>query len=314
MGSGIPLSKQHGPPYRVHVLYHYCPGDTLVSTAAIENLHRAYPGRFLTSVYTTCPEVWQGNPRITPLVPGSAVVELRHLDSSRPGHFIDQLTGNLGEALGVPIPVTVRRPVLHLDGGELDRPEDLPDPYILINASWKSDYTAKYAGDDIFREVVGKLGHRVRFVQIGSNAPDMTHTKLDGVIDRIGKTSVRELVRLAYHSVGGIGGVTFLGHICAALGKPYVCYAGGRESPEFIGYDSQLTLSTLGELDCCKSGGCWMSRTVPLGDGSRHDKKLCALPVLTPSGYVPECMRRIGSKPAIEWLRPKLPRKRKTPR
>jgi len=38
------------------------PGDAVMLTAAVRDLHRSYPGRFLTDVRTPYPELWDNNP------------------------------------------------------------------------------------------------------------------------------------------------------------------------------------------------------------------------------------------------------------
>ncbi len=36
-------------------------------TAAVRDLHRAHPGEFVTDVRTSCPDLWDHNPYLTPL-------------------------------------------------------------------------------------------------------------------------------------------------------------------------------------------------------------------------------------------------------
>ena len=43
------------------------PGDLVMLTAAVRDLHRCHPGKFLTDVRTSCPELWEHNPHLTPL-------------------------------------------------------------------------------------------------------------------------------------------------------------------------------------------------------------------------------------------------------
>ena len=43
------------------------PGDIVMLTAAVRDLHRCYPRRFATDVRTVCPELWEHNPHITQL-------------------------------------------------------------------------------------------------------------------------------------------------------------------------------------------------------------------------------------------------------
>ena len=43
------------------------PGDVVMLTAAVRDLHRCHPGEFLTDVRTSCPDLWRHNPHLTPL-------------------------------------------------------------------------------------------------------------------------------------------------------------------------------------------------------------------------------------------------------
>ena len=36
-------------------------------TAAVRDLHCCYPGQFIVDVRTSCPEIWENNPYLTPL-------------------------------------------------------------------------------------------------------------------------------------------------------------------------------------------------------------------------------------------------------
>jgi hypothetical protein len=56
-----------------------------------------------------------------------------------------------------------------------------------------------------------------------------------------------------------------------------VVVAGGREPVQWEAYPTHQFLHTVGLLPCCAGGGCWRSRTVPLGDGEGHDHadRLC---------------------------------------
>jgi hypothetical protein len=166
-------------------------------------------------------------------------------------------------------------------------------------AGGKTDHTVKQQGRGFWQAVVSRLNRKFRIVQVGA-AGDQHH-QLKGVTSLVGKTSLRQLAALVGGSVGGIGGVTSLQHICAALGVPYVCIAGGREDAGFTDYPTQTTLSAVGSLPCCLTGGCWMSRTVPLGDGDPFDSKLCSLPVVDKWGdTVPKCLEQIEPQTVVD--------------
>lgn len=46
---------------------HQSPGDIVMLTAAVRDLHATFPGDFLTDVRTSCPDLWLHNPHLTPL-------------------------------------------------------------------------------------------------------------------------------------------------------------------------------------------------------------------------------------------------------
>jgi len=41
------------------------PGDAVMLTAAVRDLHACYQGKFLTDVRTPYPQLWENNPHIT---------------------------------------------------------------------------------------------------------------------------------------------------------------------------------------------------------------------------------------------------------
>jgi hypothetical protein len=43
------------------------PSDIVMLTAAVRDLHRCYPGQFITDVRTSCPQLWENNVFIAPL-------------------------------------------------------------------------------------------------------------------------------------------------------------------------------------------------------------------------------------------------------
>ena len=92
-------------------------------------------------------------------------------------------------------------------------------------------------------------------------------------------------MRLVHHAQGVLCPVTLLMHLAAAVpvragmpkNRPCVVIAGGREPAQWEAYPHHQFIHTNGALRCCDHGGCWKSRTVPLGDGDKKDDpdKLC---------------------------------------
>lgn len=311
MGNGINI-KQQKPPYKLFVRQYMCPGDALVVTAAVESLHRAYPGQFLTHVETTAQAIWDNNPRLTKLNPSEChIVDVEypsiHELSRRQVHFMQACCEYLGKSIGRGVPLLVKHPLLYLsvdeDTNRLHGTEHWELPYCVINAGHKLDYTAKFGGWNLWQKVVDHFKGRLAFVQVGEESKYHIHRPLEGAINFVGLTrNYRDLFRLCRHSLCGVGPVSMLLHVYGALEKPYVALAGGREEVTWEAYSTTQYLHTLGQLDCCKEKACWKSRTVALNDGAQHDHKLCELPVLVEGGYVPKCLQMIGADGVIASL------------
>jgi ADP-heptose:LPS heptosyltransferase len=174
-------------------------------------------------------------------------------------------------------------------------PPWIESPYWIVNAGVKSDFTLKQWPVENYQAVVNHFRGKLAFAQIGEKHHN--HPKLSGVVQLVGKTSLREVVRLVFHAAGGIGPITFLQHLCAAWEKPYVAILGGREPAGWVAYPRQHTLHTIGaawapEDGCCRGVACWKSRLAE-----------CAMPVR--EGLVRgvgRCMAEIRPSAAIEAI------------
>lgn len=295
-------------PRRVFIRQHQSPGDILVLTAAIESLHKQFPGQFLTNVKTTCDDIWLNNPWLDKTVnPTDFLIDAQYNMINRindlPNHFIHGFCEDIGRKLRIPLVPQVNRPFLYLTDEE--KKPIIDGPYALINAGVKCDYTAKGAGRAIYQDIVEAVRQaypQIKWVQIGKRID--IHQPLDNVDNWIDKTTHRELIRLAYGSLFGVGPVTFLHHIYGALQKPYVCYVGGREPVNWENYPTATMLNTQGQLPCCQYKACWRDRTVALNDRSKHNKSLCVLPIAGQDGEpIPSCMALLGSGPAFWAIR-----------
>jgi ADP-heptose:LPS heptosyltransferase len=293
------------------------PGDIVMLTAAVRDLHIAYPGRFLTDVRTSCGALWEHNPRVTPLSGEDPEVELIdcgypliHHSNRRPFHFIHGFTNCLSEALGLNIQPTLFRGDIFLAREErrwISQVQEITGmfvPFWLIVAGGKRDYTIKWWDHGRFQEVVDHFRGRILFVQTGD--AQHVHRPLRGVIDLRGKTNLRQFVRLMHHAQGVVCPVTFAMHLAAAVEprpdqarhRPCVVVAGGRESPHWEAYPHHQFIHTVGALPCCAHGGCWKARTVSLGDGDEKDGKLC----VNVAGDLPRCMDMISAEEVIRRI------------
>lgn len=295
------------------------PGDIVMLTAAVRDLHRCHPGKFLTHVRSSCPELWENNPHVTPLKrsnPSVRVLEchypLIHRSNQAPIHFLHGFIEYFNEQLGVHIQLTRFKGDIHLSAAEKSSPSPVAQligvevPYWIIVAGGKYDFSIKWWHFRRWQAVADHFRERIVFVQVGEHGH--YHPALDGVIDLRGKTNLRQLIRLVYHAQGILCPVTLVMHLAAAVeakpgappSRPCVVVAGGREPPHWEAYPSHQFIHTVGALPCCAEGGCWRSRIVPLGDGHEHDQpdRLC----LDVVAGLPRCMDLITPEEVIRRM------------
>jgi ADP-heptose:LPS heptosyltransferase len=312
------------------------PGDIVTLTAAVRDLHRAHPGRFVTDVRTPCDPLWENNPYLTKIPDNDPDAEqitceypLIHRSNTGPWHFIHGYRHFLAERLGVPIEATDFKGDLHVSAKEKSWISQIHEiaqadlPFWIVAAGGKRDFTIKWWDTHRFQKVVRHFKGRILFVQVGEKGHH--HPALADVIDLRGRTDLRQLVRLMYHAQGVLCPVTSLMHLAAAVevkpgmpkNRPCVVVAGGREPSQWEAYPHHQYIHTNGALRCCDNGGCWKARTVPLGDGDDKDlpKNLCVDVVhkeLRPAGKaggrkaetypLPRCMDMITAEEVIRRI------------
>lgn len=298
------------------------PGDILMLTAAVRDLHAAAPGQWQVDVRTSAPGLWEQNPLLTPLSEGATGVEsldmhypLIHQSNQRPYHFLHGYHQYLEQRLKLQIPVTRFQGDVYLSDRERDEPfqpaggPELPERYWVIMAGGKHDFTAKWWNPDSYQAVVDHFQGRIHFVQCGEAGH--WHPPLKNVTNLVGKTTLREFVWLMHRAEGVICPVTLAMHLAAAVptynGHPNracVVIAGGREPPHWEMYPQHQFLHTIGQLDCCATGGCWKSRCQPVGDGDEKDRRdRCERPVSVREGLViPQCQTLIEPDDVIRAI------------
>ena len=296
------------------------PGDAVVLTAAVRELLAAYPGRFQIDVRTSAPAAWEHNPRLTPLreeTPGVETIDMHypliHDSNARPYHFLHGYLQYLEQRLNVRIPVTQFRGEIFLSDDERDSPphqDRIPDRFWIAIAGGKYDFTAKWWDPAAFQTVVDHFQGRIAFVQCGEAGH--WHPPLKRVVNLVGRTSLREFIRLVHHADGVLCPVTLAMHLAAAVptrpDKPplrsCVVVAGGREPAHWEAYPGHQFLSNVGTLPCCATGGCWKSRCQTVGDGDDKDREnRCEHPVPIARGVnIPLCMTRITPADVIRRI------------
>ena len=135
------------------------PGDVLMLTAAVRDLHLAFPGQYQTDVRTSASAIWEHNPYLTPLNECDANVEildmhypLVHSSNTRPYHFIHGFPQYLEQKLGVRIPLTAFHGDIHLSDLERER---LPSQLGITNNQrfWTTEWVV---GDKTYQHTIGE--------------------------------------------------------------------------------------------------------------------------------------------------------------
>ncbi len=318
------MSKQ---PKRFVLQHHRSPGDIICLTALARDLKLSHPDIEI-DVDTTCKDLWRNNPYLTKLwnhngkkpeaiAPGTKFIKCQYGKGIREQnhetiHFASYFHRDFKKQTGIDVPVLYPHGDVHLDEEEMNVPIVEGRNWVLLSGG-KSDFTIKVWRTDFFQEVIDRLNAMgVGVVQLGSNDTGHWHPKVTGTLDLIGKTNLRDMMRLIYHADGVICGVTAAMHMAAALGRPCVCLAGGREAWWWEAYVNENKgfgpiasgnvpmphrfLHTIGLLDCCKYHGCWKNKVVPMNG----DKLICHRPVHLPGMPIAECMNMITPDHVME--------------
>lgn len=223
------------------------PGDILMLSAAIRDLHRCYPNKFITGIETTAREVWENNPYLVNLSPRRVRIlrvgyPLIHRSNQCGLHFIQGFIDDINKKLNLKIRLTEFRPDIHWSKGELCKPLIEGDYWVIISGG-KADFTTKWWDPERYQEVVDRLSDKIKFVQIGGKPAGggarHYHPPLNNVINLVGKTNLREAFRIVLHAKGIITPVTCFMHLAAAVGIPAIVIAGGREHYTWEAYTDE---------------------------------------------------------------------------
>lgn len=294
----------------------YSLGDVVMLTAAVRDLHRLHPGRYLTEVRSGYPELWLHNPYITEFgstrgtIRIDCDVPLIQRSNQQPWHYLHAIPELLSRRLGVSVHPTEFNGDIHVAREEkswLSQVGELAGrdiPFWILVSGGKFDITLKWWNPARLQQVVDHFKGRIQFVQVGDLGNH--HPKISGTVDLRGRTQLRQLIRLMYHASGVLCPVTSLMHLAAAVPfkgrgrRPCVVVAGGREPAHWEAYPGHQFLHTIGQLPCCASGGCWRDRVEALGDGDRRDlpRNLC----VDVTGGFPRCMEMVQAEDVIRAI------------
>lgn len=316
----VPI-RQDDKPILLLLKSDQAPGDVVCMTSAVYSLHKAYPGKYLTSVESLYPEIFYNNPNVIPIEELSKLgnpINLQmhypaiHSSNSRGIHFMQAWCEHLGAALNIKVPLLTNRPKLYFEENKSTISKyDMPElPYWIVCSGGKNDFTAKLWGYHNYHDVICKLRGKIKFVQVGEKVVD--HPPLPYIDYRAGQTNLRQLFDLVRSARGVLCGVSLLMHVAAALEKPCIVIAGGREPVQWNSYPKQHYLHTVGSLPCTSTQGevgqaCWRSRVLPQEDSSPFNENTCERPIQlnyagVPITTIPECMNKITLEEIVSLI------------
>jgi ADP-heptose:LPS heptosyltransferase len=301
------------------------PGDILMLTAAVRDLHLAYPDKYITNVQSSAMDIWKHNPYITNFKESEADLiidsqyKLINKSNNNAHHFIHAFHQDLEDYLNIRIPVTKGHGDIHLSADEKRwmsqiKEMGINDNFWIISAGGKFDFTSKYWNPEKWQEVVDHFKGKITFAQTGLN--NHFHPPLQNVIDLRGKTNLRQYIRLFYHSVGVLSTITCAMHFAAAVpskfplrNRPCVVVATGMEPPTWEKYSTHKYITRAGTMPCCINGGCWRKYCAVSENAEPMESKHCLHKVSypIPNGYedkfkefsIPKCMDDIKSSEVI---------------
>lgn len=327
------LAAKRVPPKQLTklLLSHKCaPGDTVVLTAFVRDLALAYPHVRIGLDQIHAPDIFKHNPHITidkshrtdsdaflyKAHYGSGLREQKH----RTVHFLRYFHDMFEKDTGIHVPVRYPWPDLHLS--EVERTvSPMRGRYWVVLPGGKTDMPAKVWRSTAWQNTIDELATNfgLQFVQLGSTSVDCWNPPLRNTLNLVGRTNLRDMLRLIHHADGVICGVTSAMHIAAGLHRPCVVIAGGREAWWWEAYTNENTgfgphangtftvphryLHTIGLLDCCQTHGCWNSRVHALDhtpNGRAHTKHVCKYPEDLATIPQPRCLNLITVRHVVE--------------
>jgi len=250
----------------------------------------------------------------------AASESLNHINAYQAIHsFAHDISQTLGLSAVVPIGEQEGDITLSdVERGWVSQVEELGVPHTcwLVSTGGAYERSAMWWDPVRYQRVIDEFEGKITFVQVGADSE--RQPRLRGAIDLVGKTDLRQLVRLMYHAGGYLGPANFLMHLAAAVPvRPFdrqmrkrapkraaVIISGGREPSQWIAYEGHQVIHTNGMLPCCAVGGCGKTRCEEPHPLEPHPDSLCSMPVSIARGSViPRCLDMITPRAVIDRIR-----------
>lgn len=306
---------------RIQLLHGCAPGDIVCMTSLPRDIMLADPHRYEIHVATHCPELWANNPYIASYqhhaIPDARPIQLNYGSpmiyiNNVKLHFITAFHRNFEELEQMGVPCRYPKGDLYLSAKE-EQERPFAERYWVIFTGGKNDFTTKLWSRARWQQLVDALNARgIRVVQCGAVSPLHINAPMQNTINLIGKTNLRDVLQLIHHADGVICPITFPMHVAAALEKPCVVIAGGREHwwwEAYINSDVKTFgpdaapvkvphkfLHTQDLLPCCDNRGCWKNKI-----DAGTDKSVCYAPIDDDYGQIiPTCLGMISVEQVLD--------------
>lgn len=231
-------------------------GDSVILTGAVRNVRAAHPEcLFRYDGWDKYKPIYANNEDFAEFHGGEYLHSIGYGDGHAErhglfGNHVEAQTQRLCEFMGYDetVPIVTDVPVLYLTEEEKAWGEQFAGKWI-VNANCQKESISK--AYPYWQDVIdGMRDLGLECVQIGGNLPQDISTELKGVEDWRGRTSIRELISMAYNCAGIVSPSSGIVHIGAAWRKPTVCLIGARENKLTL-YDHCKYITTECEDQYC---------------------------------------------------------------
>lgn len=262
-------------------------GDALISTATIRDFAKTFPNHNI-NLQTNYSDILKGNPYIRNF-DNSIIYKIKlcyapySQRTASGGNCFNAWRIGLVKRLGVALKYGPDCVDIYYDDFEKERL--IKEDYIIINAG--NQTCSEVKSYPFWQEIVNSLKNDIKIVQIGGKEDRDCHQPLDGVTNLIGKTSVRDLMRLVRDARVVVSPPSAVSILCTQQGFAglNIILNGAREPSELTNYNKKIIhLGSTCKMGYTNKSGCmkfYMKET---------NGKTCLSQVKINDKYYPECM------------------------
>jgi ADP-heptose:LPS heptosyltransferase len=212
-------------------------GDIIVFSSTIRDIHDTFPDSKIV-LNVSHPDVFVNNPYVT-MESGKGFFQCFYKsEQSKEGiSFCHEMHKCVEEHYNININRGEPRPWLFPSTKPRNSSLIELSDYVIIDAGYKTDMTAKHWGHINYQSVVN-MCEDIKFVQIGRTTDRHKPLVGNNVINMLGRSDAHDLIWLINKALCVITPVSSPLNIAGAFGTPCICLAGGREPAYRYQYDN----------------------------------------------------------------------------